>query len=326
MSISFRRLTHLILLSILTVILVSACNTTNNTSMTHYKQPVENCRTVQHAMGEICVPNYPERLVAISHFTLADALVLGVQPIGSASASNDLQNKFPAYLKNETQGIKQLGSQYEPNLERIAFLKPDLILGWEEIRKIYPLLSQISPTAIIPWQGTSSWKEHFKFLAEVLRKEEEYKQAWNSYFQRIEKLKTALNNQYKDKKISVVSVVGGYGIISWVKSSFIGSILDDVGLQRPKSQNVILTDGDRIFNISEERLEEIDGDILFITIGRDSDRKALEKLQQKSLWRKLRAIQQGQVHFVDTETWSGSNLLAADAVIDDLYKYLVNAP
>lgn len=77
--------------------------------MTRYKQPVENCRTVQHAMGETCVPNYPERLVVISHHTLANALVLGVQPIGSASGLNDLQDKFPAYLKNKTQGIKQLG-------------------------------------------------------------------------------------------------------------------------------------------------------------------------------------------------------------------------
>ncbi|MCC5621783.1 ABC transporter substrate-binding protein [Nostoc sp. CHAB 5715] len=152
MSISFRRFTHLILLSILAVILVSACDTTNNTSMTRYKQPVENCRTVQHAMGETCIPNNPKRLVAISYVTLANALALGVQPIGSASGLNDLQDKFPAYLENETQGIKQLGNQYQPNLERIAFLKPDLILGWEVVRKIYPLLSQISPTAIVPEQ------------------------------------------------------------------------------------------------------------------------------------------------------------------------------
>lgn len=188
---------------------------------------------MQHAMGETCIPNNPKRLVAISHLTLANALVLGVKPIGSASALNDLQDEFPTYLKNETQGIKQLGSQYEPSLERIALLKPDLILGWEPIRKVYPLLSQISPTALVPWQGTPSWKEHFKFLAEALGKQEEHQQAWSHYFQRIEKLKIDLNTRYKDKEISVISVVDGYGIISWVKGSFIGSILDDVGLQRP---------------------------------------------------------------------------------------------
>ncbi|BDA73730.1 ABC transporter, iron(III) dicitrate-binding periplasmic protein [Calothrix sp. PCC 7716] len=327
MKVFLHRFSYLLLLAFSTFIFTAACSRNINYNATSLWQPLKDCRLIQHVVGKTCVPNNPTRIITISQFTLGNALVLGVQPIASASALSDL-NGFPVYLKKAyTQEIKELGNQYEPNLERIALLKPDLILGWESpIRKIYPLLSQISPTVLVPWQGTPSWKEHFKFLAEALGKEEEYQQAWNRYFQRIQKLKATLNNQYKDKKISVVSVVNGYGVISYVKSSFIGSILDDIGLQRPKTQDVILPRGDRIYGISEERLEEIDGDIIFILIIREHDKKNLEKLQQKPLWKTLKAVQKGQVYTVDALTWVGSNLIAADAVINDLYKYLVNTP
>jgi iron complex transport system substrate-binding protein len=136
------------------------------------------CRMVKHVMGETCIPNHLERIIAISQFTLANTLALGIKPIAGAFALSDVDG-IPQYLQAYTQDIKQLGNQYTPNLEKIALLKPDLILGWQPIHKFYPLLAEISPTAVVPWKGpaTPSWQEHFKFLAEVLGREHEYQQA-----------------------------------------------------------------------------------------------------------------------------------------------------
>ncbi|UKO96911.1 hypothetical protein [Nostoc sp. UHCC 0870] len=58
----------------------------------------------------------------------------------------------------------------------------------------------------------------------------------------------------------------------------------------------------------------------------DDDQKFLEELKQKPLWKNLRAVQQNHVYSIDYLTWRAGNLLAADAVIDDLFKYLVNTP
>ena len=57
-------------------------------------------------------------------------------------------------------------------------MKPALILVWQNIQAIYPLLSQISPTAIIPWRGRAAWREHFQFVAKALGKEKQAQQAW----------------------------------------------------------------------------------------------------------------------------------------------------
>ncbi len=310
-------------------VVVSACNIQNAALQTpgDRPSPSANCRLIKQRIEEVCVPENPQRVVTLS--TLGNALVLDVKPVGS-TLTTYWGNQFPSYLGNSLEGIEQLGSDEQPNLEKIVSLKPDLIIGWHDSHEaIYPLLSNIAPTALSGWQPDRTWRDSFAFVAEVLGKQEDAQQAWDHYYQRIDQLKAALGvgaaspeeNRYQTKTISLVFFYyGAFG--SDVKNSFAGSILDDVGLQRPPSQNITTPYG--YVRFSEEELEKVDGDILFIMTFSDDDEKAFQELQQKPLWQQLNAVQQNQVYFVDQVTWEGWNLLAADAVIDDLYKYLVN--
>ncbi|QYO67379.1 iron-siderophore ABC transporter substrate-binding protein [Leptolyngbya sp. 7M] len=317
-----RRFVCLLLVSLLTVISVFACGKNLHHNTANWTSSLNDCRIVKHSMGETCIPENPERLVTIFHVTLGNVLALGVKPIGSATALNTSQEDLPAYLKHETAGIKQLGSQYQPNLETILLAKPDLILGWETVRKTYPLISQIGPTVLGQWQGESSWREYFHFVAEVLGKEEAEQQAWLRYYQRVDELKTALSKQYKNKTVSVIYAYRGSPTISInTKNSFVGSILEDAGIQRPETQNITVPGGS--YDITEESLHDADADVLFIL---SNDQKTVEALQQKPIWKILKAVQQRRVYPVDDFTWIGSNLIAANAVIDDLFKYLVNMP
>lgn len=94
---------------------------------------------------DICAPEDPQRVVTLSG--LGDALVLGVKPVGSIMTTY-WGNQFPAYLGNQLDGIEKLGSDEQPNLEKITALKPDLIIGWHDSHEsIYPILSRIAPTA-----------------------------------------------------------------------------------------------------------------------------------------------------------------------------------
>jgi len=329
-----RRITYLLLLGILVFSGVSACGRNVNYTTQHSEQAASECRVVQHLAGETCIPNNPKRVVTIPFVTLGHAILLGVKPIGSTSTGygsgyNSSGESTATYLSDQTflgdkvAGIQDVGETYMPNVEKILELKPDLILSWQATQDIYPLLSQISPTVLAPWQGPPSWKENFSFVAKALGKEEAAQQAWDRYYQRIEELKKALSDQYQDKKISVINL-DEQGIRFHVKNSFAGSILDDIGLQRPRTQNVTAPGGS-IPNISEERLQEIDGDVLFVLTFDTKDKNKLESLKQKPIWKKLRVVQQDQVHLVDSGAWAGNNLLAAYAVINDLFKHLVNA-
>ena len=77
---------------------------------------------------------------------------------------------------------------------------------------------------------------------------------------------------------------------------------------------------------SEEKIEEADGDILLVAAYFDSDQSRLNRLQKSPLWQKLRAVQQNHVYIVDVDVWRGGNLFAANLVLDDIEKYLVNTP
>jgi iron complex transport system substrate-binding protein len=285
-------------------------------------------------MGETCVPNHPKRVIILSPYgLLSNAITLGVKPIASSVHSiEDLNANYSteqAHLGEEIKGIQQIGLANSPNIEKISLLKPDLILAWEPAKKIYSLLSQIAPTVVVPrdmpdWKEPK-WKDQFSFVAEVLGKQAVAKEVMNQYYQRLEELKVALGNRYQNQTISVASAVGNNNFIM-IKNSFVGSILDELGLQRPPAQNVVAPN-DATYNISEEKLEMLDGDILFFPVHDIGAREAYERLKHEPLWKKLKAVQKGQVYLVDFWAWIvWEDPSGANAVFDDLEKYLVNTP
>jgi iron complex transport system substrate-binding protein len=314
------------LLASLTTLLFSACNqnlTKNVGNFIELSRPT-NCRIIQHLVGETCVPQNPQRIVTLHLATLGNLLALNIKPVGSATGYQ--KSEFPKYLDGKIDQIEWVGGVTQPNLEKILQLKPDLIINLSDDKSIYPLLSKIAPTVQTGWEGPRQWKEHFSFVVKVLDKEKAFQQAWNHYYQRIKELKTALGDRYQNQKFSYVYVESSNNpiFISELKNVFAGSILNDVGLQRTEVQDVITPDG-HIF-IPEEELSKIDGDVLFIGIDGDDEGKSFNKLKQKPLWKTLKAVQKNHVYVINLSTWRESNLLAADAVIDDLYKYLVNTP
>jgi len=281
----------------------------------------ENCRLIQHEAGETCVPNNPERLVTLFSATAADAIALGVQPVGVTFSVGEPP---PPYLEGKLAGVESIGQTQQPNLEKIATLNPDLIIGLHyATESFYKPLSQISPTLLHDWQGFSSWKAHFNFVAEALGKTAAAEEVWAHYEQRIQELRDALGDRYQDVEVSVVRVCCN-NLASDVKNSFSGIILDDVGFRRPPAQDSAA--GGLVIFSKELIAEKLDGNIIFAIVDEgddDNSEQAFEQLKKDPLWNQLKAVQAGKVYPVSYDIWRGGNPLAADAVIDDLFKYLV---
>ncbi|TFI52904.1 iron-siderophore ABC transporter substrate-binding protein [Mastigocladus laminosus UU774] len=320
------RIIIIFILASLTTFLFSACSQ----KLTEYRSHLgdlshqTDCRIIEHLLGKTCVPQNPQRIISLHLATLGNLLSLGVKPIGSATEFG--KTEFPKYLESKIDGIEWVGSTTQANLEKILKLKPDLIINLSDDQSIYPLLSKIAPTVQTGWEGPNEWKEHFSFVAKVLGREDTYQQAWDHYNQRIKELKAALGDRYKNKKFSYVYLEDSSNpiFISELKNVFAGSILNDAGLQRTEVQNTVSSNG--YLFIPEEELSKIDGDVVFIGIDEDSDMKSFNKIKQKPLWKTLKAVQTNNVYVVNKSNWRESNLIAADTVIDDLFKYLVNTP
>ena len=164
----------------------------------------QDCRVVQHARGETCIPLNPQRIVTLDFNSLAVALALDVKPIATW-ITTEIEDDFP-YFQNKTNDIEILrNSSGQPNLEKLLSLKPDLILvishSWFE--PIYDNLSQIAPTVILPWQETrGNWKQHIHDAGRVFDQTEKANQLMDKYDNHIRELKGLMGD--RPPKIKVI--------------------------------------------------------------------------------------------------------------------------
>ena len=81
------------------------------------------------------------------------------------------------HIKDKMKDIKLSETESQINVEAIAALKPDLIIG-NKMRheKVYEQLKGIAPT-VFAETLRGEWKDNFKFYAKALNKEKEGQKA-----------------------------------------------------------------------------------------------------------------------------------------------------
>jgi iron complex transport system substrate-binding protein len=273
-------------------------------------------RTVRHAMGTTEITGRPERVVVLDTGELDSAIALGVKPVGAVEAIAGAG--FPEYLADEVEGVEKVGTIEQPSVEAIAALRPDLILS-SKLRHeaIYDQLSQIAPTVFSEEVGVA-WKENFDLHAQALGRSEEAERLTREYQDKVDALRQALGGKVANTEVSVVRSVGDEVRI-YLKENFIGTILEDVGLPRPKPQDV----ADFSTTATRETIPDLDGDIMVLARYGD-DHRLLDKLTQSPLWDRLDVVHQERVYEVPDDLWFlGIGNLAARRVIDDLERILV---
>ncbi|WP_199299352.1 ABC transporter substrate-binding protein [Trichocoleus sp. FACHB-46] len=324
------RLSLLLLLTLMTTVACGRDVVSDSDSQPSLSTPTTTeTRSVQHAMGTTQVPAAPQRVVSLSW--LDTVLSLGVQPIGSNQVND-------SYLQERAAGIPNVGRSGAPSLEKILALKPDLILGWQTDHKaIYPQLSRIASTVIDSGEGSGAWKKTLQLYAQALGKTAEAEQLMAKYKARLAEFKQKMGASGSQPDQTQVSVVRVYpdGISLYLKDSFCGTILADAGLSRPSTQSLSASEAKALggnpvqLSISRELLSQADGDVLFVWTGENDAKSAqaaqkqLEQLKSDPLWANLKAVKQNRVYQVP-KYWIGSGPIAANLVIDDLFKYLVD--
>ncbi|MBD2342620.1 iron-siderophore ABC transporter substrate-binding protein [Anabaena subtropica] len=299
---------------IVTVFLITACHN----QVLHSPKVSTDCRIVNTILGETCIPTHPQRVIALS--LLDNVLALGVQPVGTTTWHS---GDFLSFLSaKKSQDITSVGLIYEPNIESILKLKPDLILDVYWGQSHYQQLSQIAPIVAAGDGKNIDWKEWLKTYSEALGKQQEAAALMENYNKRIAEFRQRMGDKISQTHVSLVMYWGGWGYRNYLKLSFGGQILNDIGLTRPPLQNQEKVNED----ISLELIPKMAGDVIFLAIG-GNEPANIEKLLNHPLWLQLKAVQEGRVYLVDAEAWIyGQSIVAANVVLDDLFKYLINTP
>ncbi|MCE3553783.1 iron-siderophore ABC transporter substrate-binding protein [Pseudonocardia sp. RS11V-5] len=269
-------------------------------------------RTVTHARGTTRIDARPTRVVVLDTGELDDVLALGVTPVGLAGPDG----KVPSYLEPKVGGAARLGTLDPLNLEAVAALKPDLILGSQlRVDQLYDRLTTIAPTVLSIRPGFP-WKENLRLAAAALGEEQRAVDLLNAYQGRADEVRAALAGD--PPTISLVRFMPGrlrlYGNLS-----FIGVILHDVGLPRPSVQDI----EELATEISEERIDQAAGDRIFYSSYGDPETTGEHAVVNGDLWSRIPAVQTGRAQEVDDSVWFlGLGPTGANLVLDDLTRLL----
>ncbi|WP_312866152.1 iron-siderophore ABC transporter substrate-binding protein [Streptomyces boluensis] len=204
---------------------------------------------------------------------------------------------------------------------KIASLKPDLILS-SKVRheKVYDKLNAIAPTVFTETTG-GPWKENLAVHAKALGMEKEAAAELKSYEKQAKALGEAIDKKYKGKtpSASVVRFIAGPTRL-YQKSAYSGVVLEDIGLERPKSQSsedpeVSMKD------VSPEQIDKAEADLVFVTLADAPEKTKQKDVTSNPVWKGLKAVKNDKVFTVPDETWmSGIGVQAARHMLADVAK------
>lgn len=285
--------------------------------------------TVEHAMGTAEVPCTPQRVVTLGQGQTDTTLALGVTPVGVVQPWTE---EWYDYLPDEVEDATVVGTELEPDLEAIAALNPDVILG-SRLRHeaLYKQLSQIAPTVFSETIGVA-WKDNVSLWAEALCRQDTGEEILAEYEAHAKRVSDGLAEAGKgDVEASMVRFMPDQ--VRIYLTGFPGSVMRDAGIDRPKAQQVEDWDASpQLIEISEERIPDMDGDVIFVMVseewyqesGTQETEEVMAQWTSTDLWQGLSAVKNDAVHEVNESQWNlGGGILSANAMLDDLEDYFL---
>ncbi len=277
----------------------------------------------ENILEPVCVPESPQRIVTLDPFySLQNSVQLGLPVI--ASATGDGGPDFPASLTaEETADIEPIGQFDSPNLETIAALNPDLIIGdafFHEERAA--LLSEIAPTVLI---NTPDWKQWIYVIAEAGGVPEQAESDFAEYDARIAKIEP----QLRDIEVSFVRLLpsGEFQIYLDSPAAYAPfAVLAETGVERTDFETT--DENETLIRPDFEGIPNLTGDVLLYTTGGANDegdsQAIIDEVTSNPIWQQLPAVEAGEAYRVDTTHWMGfGGLRSANAILDDVEQYLI---
>lgn len=275
--------------------------------------PIE-AREITHAMGTTEVPDAPVRVAVLTNEGTEALLHMGVVPVGAAQSWAG--DPFYPHLADKLVGTVSLGTETAINLEVLASLEPDLIIGTLfRHEKVYEQLSAIAPTVLSATIGPQ-WLENYAFYGEAVGRGDEARENVAAFKARAAELGEAIGEGLEEE-ISLVRFAPGRTRI-YSDHSFAGVVLDLVGFERP----VLQRSEETFVQIGKERIPEMGGDRIFYFAPDDDNEESLANLEDwlhDPIFMQLEAVKAGKATRVGELAWNlGGGIYSAYMMLDDL--------
>jgi len=301
---------------------LSACGQDDTSPTTE-----SSTRVVDTANGRVTVPAHPSRVVCIDYFTAIFSLELGLTPVGGIDYSwVDTSSMFPAYVPM-LKRLADIGQITSTKIEKVAELKPDLILGptpgsrYDNSKGAMKTLSSLAPVASVDFGQSGDWRSPFEQTAAILNRTEQLKPLVASYQAKLQQVRSAHAATLAKTTVSIVDYAQNGNFAVDLPLSGDGVVLKDLGVRFGKAS---ADNGTNTRELSFERIDALaDSDlILFRADAQGKPTSGLDKLVAQPAWKQLPAVRRGHVYPIGwadlcTYRWAEAALADFSGILDE---------
>lgn len=252
------------------------------------QQPQTETRVVIDDLGnEVTIPLRPLRIVSLRSEDLTAPLIeLGANVVGTVGNVNPAINGGEPYVQGayqlldfrlENSGITLVGTGNNFDIEAIAALQPDLIIGSHLHVDRREQLMSIAPTVLVwsGWDEGNTPLEVYRRIADYADRTDRFAELEATFMERLAVAKALVAERIPDPSevtVTILSFDNVTMLTAWRHYWMLTAMLDEIGFDYPEivetgtlTSPVTGRGGDRVY-LSAEQLPALDGDFL-ISIG-----------------------------------------------------------
>ena len=271
-------------------------------------------KTIVHDFGTTELKKAPKRIVILDNLYGEILDPLDITPVGATTGQADSQ-EFSTLFKKQYKDAKvvSVGWQGNPDLDKIAELKPDLILMTGEQEDLYDELSEIAPTVGYQINTDENWDYHETSLkvAEIFDKRDEMKKDLDRLDAREAVFAENVKAKFGDQKLMYLRVTDND--IRYYAYGHFGYLYDTYHFNRAETFNP-----DDMFQVIDpDKLKDINPDLLIVQA--DSQELLDNKLKNTPVWTNLKAVQNNKVIYADYSTYMlGFGIVSQEAIMKQI--------
>lgn len=320
-----------ILLVLSLISLLAACSpkdTPTNESQTEpeISEPV----IIEGILGDVELEKPAERVVALEWTYAEDLLAVGVQPIGVTDIEN--YNKWVQIDEKFDDNVIDVGTRQEPNLEKIAELKPDLIIAIKfRHEAIQSQLESIAPTVFFdPYPNDESFDQYdemvatFKEIAKAVGKSAEAEEVLADLETAYEAARATIAEASLSTKdvllTQAFSANQAPQIRVFTPNSLASVILTKIGLN-----NVHVPNEFQVYGFSTVNVEALTSyeDANYLYVVQDNDNIYTNQLKDNKLWNGFNFVKENRTYPLGGDAWLFGGPLSAKVVVERIVNTLV---
>ena len=271
-------------------------------------------KTIVHDFGTTELKKAPKRIVILDNLYGEILDPLDITPVGATTGQADSQ-EFSTLFKKQYKDAKvvSVGWQGNPDLDKIAELKPDLILITGEQEDLYDELSEIAPTVGYQINTDENWDYHETSLkvAEIFDKRDEMKKDLDRLDAREAVFAENVKAKFGNQKLMYLRVTDND--IRYYAYGHFGYLYDTYHFNRVETFNP-----DDMFQVIDpDKLKDINPDLLIVQA--DSQELLDNKLKNNPVWSSLKAVQNNKVIYADYSTYMlGFGIVSQEAIMKQI--------